>query len=231
MSDDDISGCLDHYRVPTDRPLIVQVSRFDRWKDPVGVIEAFRRAREQVDCTLVLVGNSALDDPEGSVILETIQGSIDERIIVLTVDDVNALQRRADIVLQKSTQGASTATTICGTMISPAMNSGPPAAFAGEHILGDFLAGNVVEIVLLVADLVGVPQRHPEEAFSSRLERDDVFPGREDHLPERDHPLFLDRLTDHLECLLAYFAVPAVAETVMTHRRPPCQVGREDPVG
>jgi trehalose synthase len=107
MSEDEISECLAHYRVPTDRPLIVQVSRFDRWKDPVGVIEAFRQAREQVDCTLVLVGNNAVDDPEGSVILETIQSSVDERIIVLTVDDanlVNALQRRADIVLQKSTR-------------------------------------------------------------------------------------------------------------------------------
>jgi trehalose synthase len=105
MSDDEIEDCLEHYRVPTDRPLVVQVSRFDRWKDPVGVIEAFRKAAEQVDARLVLVGNNAVDDPESGVILETIQGSLDERIIVLTVDDpnlVNALQRRAAVVLQKS---------------------------------------------------------------------------------------------------------------------------------
>ena len=105
MSDDEISECLTHYRVPTDRPLVVQVSRFDRWKDPMGVIEAFRKAREQVDCTLVLVGNNAVDDPEGDVILETIHSSADERVIVLTADDptlVNALQRHAAVVLQKS---------------------------------------------------------------------------------------------------------------------------------
>jgi len=105
LSDEEIEKCLEHYRIPTDRPLVVQVSRFDRWKDPVGVIEAFRKAREQVDCTLVLVGNNALDDPEGDVILETIHSSVDERIIVLTADEpilVNALQRRAAVILQKS---------------------------------------------------------------------------------------------------------------------------------
>src|SRR5215216_7279936 len=107
LSDDKIRECLAHYRIPTDRPLVTQISRFDRWKDPTGVIEAFRSAREQVDCTLVLLGNNALDDPEGDVILETIHSSIDERIIVLTVDDpilVNALQRQAAVVLQKSTR-------------------------------------------------------------------------------------------------------------------------------
>jgi trehalose synthase len=58
-----------------------------------------------VDARLVLVGNNAVDDPESGVILETIHSSLDERIIVLTVDDpnlVNALQRRAAVVLQKS---------------------------------------------------------------------------------------------------------------------------------
>jgi len=107
MSDDEIGDCLEHYRVPSDRPLVVQVSRFDRWKDPLGVIEAFRKATEQMDATLVLVGNNALDDPESGVILETIESSLDERVIVLTADDpnlVNALQRRATVVLQKSTR-------------------------------------------------------------------------------------------------------------------------------
>jgi len=105
LSDDEIRACFAQHRIPTDLPLVVQVSRFDHWKDPLGVIEAFRKAREQVDCTLVLVGNGAVDDPEGDVVLETIHSSIDERMIVLTVDDpilVNALQRRAAVVLQKS---------------------------------------------------------------------------------------------------------------------------------
>jgi trehalose synthase len=105
LTDDEITECLTRYRIPTDRPLVAQVSRFDRWKDPLGVIEGFRMARKQVDCRLVLLGNHALDDPEGDVILETIHSSVDEGIIVITVDDpvlVNALQRRAAVLLQKS---------------------------------------------------------------------------------------------------------------------------------
>src|SRR5207249_6429316 len=75
LSDQEIRECLAHHRIPTDRPLVTQISRFDRWKDPMGVIEAFRKARKQIDCTLVLVGNDAADDPEGDVILETIKNS------------------------------------------------------------------------------------------------------------------------------------------------------------
>jgi trehalose synthase len=107
LSEQEIRECLRYHRIPTDRPLVTQISRFDRWKDPIGVIEACRKARQQVDCTLVLVGNNASDDPEGHVILETIRNSIDDRMIVLAVDDpllVNALQRHSAVVLQKSTR-------------------------------------------------------------------------------------------------------------------------------
>jgi len=107
LSDGEIRDCLAQHRIPTDLPVVTQISRFDRWKDPVGVIEAFRKAREQVDCRLVLLGNNATDDPESAVVLEAIQSSIDENVIVVTVDDpvlVNALQRHAAVVLQKSTR-------------------------------------------------------------------------------------------------------------------------------
>ena len=107
LSDREIREFLGNYKIPTDRPLVTQISRFDRWKDPMGVIEAFQKAREQVDCTLVLVGNNASDDPEGAKILETIESVADEGIIVLAADDptlVNALQRSAAVDLQKSTR-------------------------------------------------------------------------------------------------------------------------------
>src|SRR3954470_14160630 len=107
LSDREIREYLRNYKIPTDRPLVTQISRFDRWKDPMGVIEAFRKAREQVDCRLVLVGNNASDDPEGGKILEAIRSVADEDIIILAADDptlVNALQRSAAVVLQKSTR-------------------------------------------------------------------------------------------------------------------------------
>jgi trehalose synthase len=104
---EDAVEILERHLVPTDRPIVAQVSRFDRWKDPAGVIEAFRRARREVDCTLVLLGSAAVDDPEASLVLESIQSSLDDRVLILTVDDpilVNALQREAAVVLQKSTR-------------------------------------------------------------------------------------------------------------------------------
>jgi trehalose synthase len=105
FSQREIDERLKHYDIPTDLPLVVQISRFDRWKDPEGVIQAFKLARKKVDCTLVLLGNVATDDPEGEEVYKSLLGSREERIIILTVQDgalVNALQRRADVVLQKS---------------------------------------------------------------------------------------------------------------------------------
>jgi len=105
LSEEEISERLAHYRIPVDLPLVVQISRFDRWKDPGGVIEAFRIARKKVDCTLVLLGNVATDDPEGEKVYQSLMDNREERIIILSVQDsalVNALQRRATVVLQKS---------------------------------------------------------------------------------------------------------------------------------
>jgi trehalose synthase len=63
LSDKEIDGRLAHYKIPTDLPLIVQVSRFDPWKDPKDVVEAFNLARKLIDARLVLLGNFATDEP------------------------------------------------------------------------------------------------------------------------------------------------------------------------
>ena len=131
LSDEQILECLTRHQIPIDRPIIAQVSRFDPWKDPVGVIEAFRKASKEVDCTLVLLGNLALDDPEANVVLETIRKSADDHVIVLTVDDatlVNALQRKATVVLQKSTREG------FGLTVTEAMWKG--AAVVGGNVGG-----------------------------------------------------------------------------------------------
>jgi trehalose synthase len=105
-SEEEIEDRLKHNNIPTDLPLVVQVSRFDPWKDPAGVIRAFQIARKEVDATLVLLGNFATDDPEGAAIYDEVAKQRDERILVLCEGDdtmlVNALQRRAAVVLQKS---------------------------------------------------------------------------------------------------------------------------------
>jgi trehalose synthase len=105
LTDAQIDERLAHYDIPADVPIVTQVSRFDRWKDPQGVIDAFRFVRSQLDATLVLLGNVATDDPEGQSVFESLCACADERIRILSVQDsalVNALQRRAAVVLQKS---------------------------------------------------------------------------------------------------------------------------------
>src|SRR5947207_4567433 len=106
LSDREINERLSRYEIPTDLPLVVQVSRFDPWKDPKGVVDAFKLARKQIDARLVLLGNFATDDPEGEEIFHSLCASRDERILILTSGDdtalVNALQTRAAVVLQKS---------------------------------------------------------------------------------------------------------------------------------
>ncbi len=123
MNENEIEQHLRHYHIPTDLPLVVQVSRFDRWKDPQGVIEAFKMARKEVDATLVLLGNVATDDPEGPQVYESLMNSREERIIILSHQDtalVNALQRKATVVLQKSTREG------FGLTVAEAMWKGTP---------------------------------------------------------------------------------------------------------
>ena len=105
LSEDEIKNRLDYYDIPYDLPLIVQVSRFDRAKDPEGVIEAFNIVRENIDCNLVLLGNIATDDPEGEKIYNRLLEYKSKNIKILSVQDsalVNALQRTATVVVQKS---------------------------------------------------------------------------------------------------------------------------------
>jgi len=95
--------------VPMDKPIILQVSRFDKFKDPLGVIESYRIIKEHVDVRLVLAGGEADDDPEASEILSEVRAAVDgdEDISVLLLPsdshrEINALQTGADIVMQKS---------------------------------------------------------------------------------------------------------------------------------
>lgn len=148
LSEDEIRDRLEHHDIPTDLPLIVQVSRFDRWKDPQGVIDVFRIARKEVEATLVLVGNVATDDPEGQQVFESLCRCGEERIRILSVQDsalVNALQRRAAVVLQKSIREG------FGLTVTEAMRKGT-AVIGGNvggirHQIQDGVNGYLVENV------------------------------------------------------------------------------------
>src|SRR6266487_942439 len=125
LDDKEIDERLAHYKIPTDLPLVAQISRFDPWKDPEGVVKAFKLASKEADARLVLLGNFATDDPEGEEIFNSLCACRDERILILTAGDdtalVNALQTRAAVVLQKSLREG------FGLTVSEAMWKSTPA--------------------------------------------------------------------------------------------------------
>ena len=110
VSETKISRYLDKFGIDQKKPIISQISRFDRWKDPIGVVKVFERVRKKMDCQLVLLGQFATDDPEGHKILMALQKKLDKSahkhdIKLLVVDNaflVNCLQRASSVVIQKS---------------------------------------------------------------------------------------------------------------------------------
>jgi trehalose synthase len=127
LSPEEIIETAERFKIPRDRPIILQVSRFDRFKDPIGVIQAYRLAKKYNDCILVLAGSPATDDPEGDTVLAEVKeyAANDEDIRILMLPpfsdrDINALQRMAAVVLQKSLKEG------FGLTVSEAMWKGKP---------------------------------------------------------------------------------------------------------
>ncbi|HAM50703.1 MAG TPA: glycosyl transferase family 1 [Nitrospiraceae bacterium] len=109
LSEEELRETVGRLQIPLDRPIILQVSRFDRFKDPIGVIKAYRLAKKYNDCILILAGSAATDDPEGEMVLNEVKehaaGDPDIYLLLLppfSDKDINALQRIATVVLQKS---------------------------------------------------------------------------------------------------------------------------------
>lgn len=98
--------------IPTDKPIITQVSRLDPWKDPEGVIDVFKLVKQKVDCRLVFCYNVASDDPEGmrmyNKVLRKANKLYKNGHIIFVVGNnetlVNAVQRFSDVIIQKSTK-------------------------------------------------------------------------------------------------------------------------------
>jgi trehalose synthase len=157
--------------VEVDKPLVTQVSRFDPWKDPVGVMAAYRLIREEVPgLQLALVGSMALDDPEGweiyHEIREAAKNDLDIHVFTnltgVSNVEVNAFQRFSDVVIQKSLREG------FGLVVSEALWKETPvvAGRAGgiplqlEDRGGGFLVNTVEECAERTLWLL----RHPDEA-------------------------------------------------------------------
>jgi trehalose synthase len=144
LSHDDAVFVCKQFGIDTDRPLICQVSRFDPWKDPLGVIDAYRIVKEQMpDVQLALVGSMASDDPEGWDFYNSTvaHAAGDSDIYILNnfnnvgAIEVNAFQSLADVLIQKSTREG------FGLTVSEALWKGRP-----------FIGGDVGGIPLQVTD-------------------------------------------------------------------------------
>lgn len=103
-----IDAVLKKYGIIRNKPIITQISRFDRLKDPLGVIDAYSLVKKYIDCQLILAGGTAADDPEGAKVIDEViekaKGDSDIHILLLSQNDieVNALQRASDVIIQKS---------------------------------------------------------------------------------------------------------------------------------
>ena len=104
-----IEAVLKKYGIPQDKPIVLQVSRFDYLKDPIGVITAFERVQRNMNCQLILVGGTASDDPESEKVLKHVRERAGDNpdIHILAIPpnsdiEINAFQRAAAVVMQKS---------------------------------------------------------------------------------------------------------------------------------
>jgi trehalose synthase len=163
FSPEDAAFVCRQFGIDVDRPLITQVSRFDPWKDPIGVIDAYRQVTEQVpEAQLAMVGSMATDDPEG---MEYFQKTFayadgDEDIKILSnlnnvgAIEVNAFQSQSDICLQKSIREG------FGLTVTEALWKGRPT-----------IAGNVGGIPLQIEDgISGFLVNSPSECADRCLE-------------------------------------------------------------
>ncbi len=187
------------YSIDPERPLVTQVSRFDPWKDPVGVIDAFREAEEEVpEAQLILVGSMAHDDPEAWHFLELAQehrGDDPDIHILTNLQDVgpfvvNAFQRASDVVVQKSIREG------FGLTVAEGMWKERPV-----------IGGNVGGIRLQIEEgVTGHLVDSPEECARRLVEllrdpkgREEM--GRAGRVRVRDRFLTLRELTDYLTLL------------------------------
>ncbi len=190
---------LAHYQIDPNRPLLLQVSRFDRFKDPLGVIEAYRLLKPYYpELQLVLAGGPADDDPEGAEVLREVldQAAGDDGIKVLMLPPdahrtINILQRSAVVVLQKSLKEG------FGLTVTEALWKGKPViggACGGITLqVHDYHTGFLVHSPAGAAYRIRYLLRYAEKR--QRM-------GQNGHDFVREHFLLTRHLRDYLNVLL-----------------------------
>ena len=199
LSESQILSVLDKFDVDPEKPIITQVARFDPWKDPLGVIDAYRIVKRKIPQTqLLLIASMAPDDPEGWVYYEkTARRAGEDYDIHLLTDlirvhdlEVNAFQRASDVVLQKSTREG------FGLSVTEALWKEVPVVGGNvggiplqiEHGVSGFLINTIEEAAEKTLYLL----KHPER-------------GKEMGKEGREHVLRNFLITRHLKDYLELF--------------------------
>lgn len=166
LTAEEIEGVLRKFGITRDKPIVTQISRFDRLKDPLGVLEAYRLVKKYCDCQLILAGGGASDDPEGAQVLDEVKeaakGDPDIHILLLPQDDliINALQRASTVIMQKSLREG------FGLTISEALWKGKPviASYVGgipvqiKHKYSGLLCHSVEGAAFALKQLLNSPE-------------------------------------------------------------------------
>ncbi len=200
LSEETVAHYLDEQQIPTDKPIICQVSRFDPWKDPEGVLQVFELVKQQVDCRLVYCYNMASDDPEGVKIyermLQTAKPYLDRGDVLFVRGDdpilVNVLQRTSSVILQKSTREG------FGLTVTEAMWKGTPVVASNVGGIPSQLRDGVTGYLVEPRDLDGCAQK-----VVTLLEEKDLAAqlGNQARKHVREHFLITRHLLNYLNLL------------------------------
>jgi trehalose synthase len=168
---DAIAEILHRFQIDSERPILTQISRFDRLKDPVGVVRAYQIVKRYFDCQLVLAGGGAADDPEGEAVLAEVRevAGKDADIHILDLPpwsalEINALQRASTIIIQKSLREGFGLTVTEGLWkkkpVVAAAVGGIPAQVIHKHtgLLAHSIEGTAYQIRFLLSN-PGIAQR------------------------------------------------------------------------
>jgi trehalose synthase len=197
-----ISRTLDRFGIDPHRPIVTQISRFDRLKDPVGVVRAYQIVKRYTDCQLVLAGGGASDDPEGEAVLaevrEAVQKDGDIHILDLppwSAVEINALQRASTIIVQKSLREGFGLTVTEGLwkkkpVVASAVG-GIPTQVIHKHtgMLAHSIEGTAYQIRFLLAN----------PAIAQKL-------GENGHEHVREHFLITSDIRRHLTLFLHFLS-------------------------
>ena len=213
LSGRQITNLFEKYEIPRDKPLITQVSRFDPWKDPRGVLEVYQKVKTKCDARMLFCFNSADDDPEGALVYREMHQLAanelaDGNVLFVRGDDpllVNALQRESTVILQKSKREG------FGLTVSEAMWKGTPVVWSNvggiryqiEDGINGFLVNSIEETAERVVQLI------KDEGLCKKL-------GERARETVRDKFLMIRLLEEYIDLLSDFEAVYELSSATKT---------------